>query len=263
MQADDEGTLGYANRSIEELIKLLSDPDPSVRAEARRHLSARPLEVIPKLLEALEAASEETRFEISKALTEIGEPALEPMMKAILHPNTHVREAAARVLSLIGGEDARRRLDEAAYTEKRKTVRKELREAAAKIARKLESLDARYATHPSQVSAQQAGEADLARKEQEEKKLYLSIVRNVILSNWAKPGLFSEGTRGEEVLVTLKLERDGSVSRVLIENKWQNTPFGESLKDAIRRSSPLPPVPETLAGSKKEIDLTFILRAPS
>jgi len=263
MDSHDESKADYGDRSVEQLINLLSDPDARVRAEVRRDLCARPAEAIPKLVEALEAASEDVRFEISRALTEIGEPALEPMLKAILHPNTHVREAAARVLSLIGGEDARRRLNEAAYTEKRKTVRKELREAAAKIARKLESLDARLGTHLSQASAQQAREAGLTRKDQEEKKLYLSIVRNLIFSNWARPGLFSEEARGEEVLVTLKVEPDGSVSRVLIENRWQNTPLGESLKDAVRRSSPLPPAPEILVGSKKEIDLTFILRAPS
>jgi hypothetical protein len=257
-----EQGLSHSDRSIDQLIRLLEDLEPQVRAEARHQLCARATEAIPKLLVGLEVGSEEARFEISKAFTEMGEAAIEPMLKAILHPNVHVREAAARVVSLIGGPDASRRLDEAARAEKRKTVRKELREASAKITRRLETEEARERTLSAGESSVAPGDADLSPQEREEKRLYLSIVRNLIVSNWARPGLFSEEPRGEEVLVTLKVEPDGTVSRVLMENKWQNTPLGESLKDAIRRSSPLPSVPEVVARGRDEIDLTFILEAP-
>lgn len=257
-----EEELSHTDATVDQLIKLLKDPEPKPRAEARRELCARGKEAIPKLVLAVEVGSEDMRFEISKALTEMGQAAIEPMLKAILHPNVHVRETAARVLSLIGGPDASQRLDEAARAETRKTVRKELREASAKIARRLESQEARQRTQRGEGAGVWPGEAELSRQEREEKRLYMSIVRNLIVSNWAKPRLFSEEPGGQEVLVTLKAEPDGTVSRVLIENKWQNTPLGESLKDAIRRSSPLPTVPEVVAGGRDEIDVTFILEAP-
>jgi hypothetical protein len=257
----EEGLSCGDQASIEQLIRLLENPELKVRAEARDRLCARATEAIPKLLVAIEVGSEEVRFEISKALMEMGQAAVEPMMKAILHPNVHVRETAARVLSLIGGPDASQRLDEAARAEKRKTVRKELREASAKIVRRLESQEARHRGQRAETVGMVPGESDLRPKEREEKRLYMSIVRSRIVSNWARPRLFSGVVGGEEVLVTLKVEPDGTVSRVLIENKWQNTPLGESLKDAIRRSSPLPAVPDVVARGRDEVDLTFILEA--
>ncbi len=253
----------HDDRPLKELIRLLGDQDANIRAESRHRLSAKGVEAIPGLLDAIQTVDEDVRFEISRVLTEMGEIAIERMMKAIVHPDVHVRAAAARVLSLTGGEDARRRLDEAAEAEGRKTVRKELREASAKIARRLETLETKHLSHLRQEGTEAPGEKAPTPKEQEEKKLYLSIVRNVILSNWATPRLFPAKVSGEEVLVTLKVDSDGNVSRVLLENKWQNTPLGESLKEAIRRSSPLPPLPEAVTRGKKEIDLTFILPAPS
>ncbi len=257
-----EEKAGGRDRTINELIRLLGDPDANVRSQARHQLCARAQEAIPRLVEGLESAYENIRFEISRALAEMGEIAIEPMLKAILHPDVQVRAAAARVLSLIGTEDALRRLDEAAMTEKRKTVRKELREASAKIARKLETRQLKQVPPEEKKTAEAPDEKELKPKEQEDRRVYLSIVKNLIISNWAKPQLFPAEPEGEEVLVTLKVDPDGTVSRVLIENKWQNTPLGESLKDAIRRSSPLPPVPEIVARGKNEIDLTFILPAP-
>lgn len=254
--------LDFRHRAVDELIRLLGDPDAKVRAEARKQLLQKGKQAIPRLAAALELASETIRFEVSKTLTEIGNPAVEPMLKAILHPNVHVREVAARVLSLIGDEDARRRLDEAAQVETRKTVTKELREASAKIGRRLESALARERASAATEEEGPALELSPKQREHEEKRLYLSIVQNLILSKWARPRRVGEPSGGEEILVTLKADKDGSVSRVLIENKWQSTALGESLKDAIRRSSPLPPVPEIVSGGRTEVDLTFILKAP-
>ncbi len=254
-----EQGLSHSERTVEELVKLLGDPEPETRAEARKKLQARGKQAIPKLLIAVEVGSGDVRFEISKALTEMGQPAIEPMLKAILHPNVHVRETAARVLSLIGGPEACQRLDEAARAEKRRTVSKELREASAKIRRRLETQKTRAHADASRAGSGFGKEEDLSQPGREERQLYLSIVRNLIVSNWAKPPSSPEEPGQQEVLVTLKVEPDGTVSRVLIENKWQNTPLGNSLKDAIRRSSPLPPVPDVLAGGRDEIDLTFVL----
>jgi len=248
---------------VDQLINLLGDADPQVRAQARHRLSARAEEAIPELVQAMQAEGERTRFEVSKALTEMGEAAVRPMLEAIQHPNARVREVAARVLSLIGGEHAQKHLDEVARREKRKTVRKELREAAAKIGRRLESISAKSEAHSALGDARPHGQEGLSDKEREEKRLYFSIVRNLILSNWTRPRPFSAEAEPDEALVTLKLDRDGGLSRVLMENKWQDSPLGESLKGAIRRSAPFPPVPEGVARGKREIEITFILPVPS
>jgi hypothetical protein len=263
MAQEVNGNAAANSGPLDELINMLGDADPQVRAQGRRLLCARTQEAIPRLVKAMEVAAEDVRFEISKALTEMGEEALGPMMEAIRHPNAHVRAIAARVLSLTGGQDARNRLDEMARREERKTVRKELREAAAMISRRLESVAARQATHPPREGAEPHKPAGLSEKEQQQKKLYLSIVRDLILSNWTVPHRALPESDAEEILVTLKVDRDGGVFRVLIENKWQNSPLGESLKDAVRRSAPFPHVPEVVARGKPEIDITFILPLPS
>lgn len=263
MAPEVKGNAAGNSRPLDELINMLGDADPEVRAQARRRLCARPQEVIPRLVKAMVAAPEDVRFEISKALTEMGKDALDSMMEAIQHPNAHVRAIAARVLSLTGGQDARNRLDEMAQREERKTVRKELREASAKITRRFESMAARRAARPPRESAEPHKPSGLSEEEQQEKKLYLNIVRDLILSNWTVPRRSLPESEAEEILVTLKVDRDGGVFRVLIENKWQSSPLGESLKDAIRRSAPLPHVPEVVARGKPEIDITFILPIPS
>jgi len=251
------------NRTVEELIERLGDADPQVRAQARRELCARAEEAIPKLMEAMEVMPKSVHFEISKTLTEMGKAAHKGMMEAIQHPDPYIRSMAARVLSLIGGEEARKRLEEIARGEKRKTVRKELREASAKIARRLESVGVRPAAPSPRESAESPKPKGLSEKEQQEKSLYLSIVRNLILSNWSRPRLSASEAEAEDILITLKVDRGGSVFRVLIENKWQNSPLGESLKDAIRRSARFPAVPEALARGKDEVEITFILPVPS
>jgi hypothetical protein len=248
---------------LEHLIGQLADEDAQIRAEARKQLVSRGEDVIPHLVEAMESVSERARFEISKVLADMGEASLMAMTEAIQHPSAHVRAVAARVLSLIGGEPARKHLEDIARREKRKTVRKELREAAAQIGRRLENVSFKSRPRASLEGLGTQETDGLSPKEREEKTLYFNIVRNLILSNWSKPRLFPSDPEAEEVLVTLKVDRDGSVSRVLIENKWQNSPLGESLKDAIRRSTPFPPVPEPVARGKHEVDITFILPIPA
>ena len=251
------------NRPVEEVIERLRDADPQVRAQARRELCARAEEAIPKLLEAMQVMPKSVHFEISKTLTEMGKSAHKGMMDAIQHPHPRVRSIAARVLSLIGGQNARKRLEKIAGSEKRKTVRKELREASAKIARRLDSVAVKPAGRSPRESAESPKPKGLSEKEQQEKKLYLNIVRNLILSNWSRPHLSASEAEAEDVLITLKVDRDGSVFRVLIENKWQNSPLGESLKDAVRRSAPFPAVPKAAARGKPEVEITFILPVPS
>ena len=199
--------------SLDQLIERLGNPDPQVRTQARQGLTARKEAPISGLVGALERVGERVRFEISKVLADIGEPSIRPMIEAIQHPNAHVRAVAARVLSLIGGETARQHLEGIAQEEKRKTVRKELREAAAQIARRLENIALKSASRSALDRVEEQPSEALTEKEREEKGLYFSIVRNLILSNWSKPRPFSMETEAVTSILD-RLAKKTSIERL-------------------------------------------------
>ncbi|MGM0681626.1 MAG: energy transducer TonB [Thermodesulfobacteriota bacterium] len=85
---------------------------------------------------------------------------------------------------------------------------------------------------------------------------YLATVHRKIQANWILP----EVTDGQEDLgavISITVNRQGTLVRSQFEKHSDNVYFNRFIEKTIKRSSPLPPFPDTLKKEKLEIGLIF------
>ena len=100
-----------ANKYVEGLINALKDKDPIVRGDAAEVLGkigdSRAVEPL------IEALKDIVQFIAIESLGKIGEPAVEPLIKALKNKDTLIRSGAARALGKIRDKRAVEPLTEA------------------------------------------------------------------------------------------------------------------------------------------------------
>ncbi len=72
---------------------------------------------------------------------------------------------------------------------------------------------------------------------------YLQQVQNRIAANWFRP----TGVQGR-VLIYFRIRPDGSLESIRRDTPSPSAPFNESAEQAVRRSSPMPPLPQGFDG---------------
>jgi colicin import membrane protein len=84
---------------------------------------------------------------------------------------------------------------------------------------------------------------------------YGDRVKETISRNW----VFSEAirTQGLETRVMVVINREGGIMELRVEKSSGNTIFDESAIRAVRKSAPLPPLPQVISYPKVEISLRF------
>jgi len=85
---------------------------------------------------------------------------------------------------------------------------------------------------------------------------YYAAVWARIKGNWALPqGIL----RGEalEVIIDVTILRSGAVTQITFEKRSGNGYFDESAMKAIRKASPLPPLPAWIGGNQLEVGIRF------
>lgn len=98
-----ERRLKLESRRLEELIAQLGDRDGGTRERAREMLVAIGEAAVPSLVELLESPQVRLRWEASKALTEIPDPAAIPALISLLaDPESQIRWLAALALINMG-----------------------------------------------------------------------------------------------------------------------------------------------------------------
>jgi colicin import membrane protein len=104
----------------------------------------------------------------------------------------------------------------------------------------------------SAVTQNQPGEAEMGMK----MKIYYATIWARIKNQWVLPQsiLPRENT---EVVVYAKILRSGAVRDLGFEKRSGNRYFDESAMKAIRKASPLPPLPEWVRDSSIEIGIRF------
>ena len=86
---------------------------------------------------------------------------------------------------------------------------------------------------------------------------YLIALRNRIGQNWAAPaGLRSDG-EPVRAIVYFRIERDGRVSEVRVEESSSRSFFDQSAVRAVRISAPLPPLPLAFDGEQLGVHFAF------
>jgi colicin import membrane protein len=110
---------------------------------------------------------------------------------------------------------------------------------------------------PSDATAR----ARMSRKDLELLDIYNAEIWHRIHKNWA----FSEEMAGQRTdlaaIIIVKIMRDGEIRDIWFEKKSGDTYFDESVFRAIKKSDPLPPLPEGFLRPYYEVGLRFNLSA--
>lgn len=85
--------------------------------------------------------------------------------------------------------------------------------------------------------------------------LYGEKVKTAIRSQWALLDSLKEG--GLEVQLVIVVSRDGKVIDVQVEKQSGNAMFDESARRAVRKASPLPPIPDAIGSPSLTVGLRF------
>ena len=87
--------------------------------------------------------------------------------------------------------------------------------------------------------------------------LYRALVNEKIESNWALPERLSQGKDKLEVVVVVRVRRDGTVFDIQFDQKSGDSYFDDSVLKAVLKSKPFPPFPDIYSPSEEEIVIRF------
>jgi colicin import membrane protein len=90
-------------------------------------------------------------------------------------------------------------------------------------------------------------------------QIYKADVTSLIKSNWHYP-VAMDSQEDVEAVVALMVKRDGTIVKSSFEKRSGNVLFDESVLNAIERSDPLPPFPESYTRSDEEFEIKFNLK---
>ena len=85
--------------------------------------------------------------------------------------------------------------------------------------------------------------------------MYAGKVRDAVRRQWVV--LDPMKTQSLETMLLVVVNRDGSVSNLQVEKRSGNSFFDEAAVRAVKKASPLPPLPETFAGGQLEFTISF------
>ena len=120
----------------------------------------------------------------------------------------------------------------------------------------IENIRKKLASAPSGSSASsQATQGKTAREEAAMHDYYQSIW-SIIRTNWAFPDELLQG-KNFMTVVRVRIMRNGEVRDLSFEQKSSYALFDESAMNAVRKASPLPPLPGEISGSSIELGIRF------
>jgi colicin import membrane protein len=90
-------------------------------------------------------------------------------------------------------------------------------------------------------------------------QIYQADVESLIKSNWHYP-VAMDNQKDVEAIVVLMVKRDGTIVKSSFEKRSGDDLFDESVLNAIERSDPLPPFPESFTRSNEEFEIKFNLK---
>jgi len=89
---------------------------------------------------------------------------------------------------------------------------------------------------------------------------YFDILHDRFFSQWDQPTSVTESNDRFATTVLLRIEKDGRISKATVVGSSGNPVMDDSVKDALKRVSRVPPLPEPLAKSAPfEVKINFEL----
>ena len=90
-------------------------------------------------------------------------------------------------------------------------------------------------------------------------RIYQENVKAHIEDNWSYPAALENG-KDLEVTVLLKVKEDGTILESKVSKNSKNSVFDQSVLKAIKKSNPIPPLPEGYEKSYEEFIFNFTLK---
>lgn len=89
---------------------------------------------------------------------------------------------------------------------------------------------------------------------------YRAEIKEMIYRNWSYPTAMLDKMKDLSAVVVLKVEKNGTILSTTVTQRSGNEIFDQSVLNAIKRSDPLPPFPESYRKTDEEIEISFTLR---
>jgi TonB family protein len=89
-------------------------------------------------------------------------------------------------------------------------------------------------------------------------RLYYQAIWNKIQKSWILPAYNSQLKNQLEAIVILKISRDGTILNIDFEKKSGDNNMDQSVIRALKKASPLPPLPEDFRENMLEVGIRFI-----
>lgn len=104
-----------------------------------------------------------------------------------------------------------------------------------------------------------AEKAAMSKKDLDLLDIYNAEIWHRIQKNWAFSEQMVQGRTNLEAVIIAKIMKDGQIRDIWFEKRSGNSYFDDSVFKAVKKSDPLPPVPEGFLGPFYEIGLRFNL----
>jgi colicin import membrane protein len=85
---------------------------------------------------------------------------------------------------------------------------------------------------------------------------YYQSIWSIIRTKWAFPDDLLQG-RNLMTIARVRIMRNGEIRDLSFEQKSSYSPFDESVMNAIKKASPLPPLPSEIRGASIELGIRF------
>lgn len=97
----------------------------------------------------------------------------------------------------------------------------------------------------------------MGEKTRELLDIYNAEIWHRIQKNWAFSEEMARGEKGLEGIVIMKIMRDGEIRDIWFEKRSGNAYFDDSVLKAIKKSNPLPPLPDGFLGPYYDVGVRF------
>ncbi|MGM0451782.1 MAG: energy transducer TonB [Thermodesulfobacteriota bacterium] len=104
--------------------------------------------------------------------------------------------------------------------------------------------DLDYASRLKKSDAEQSGDGEGRKQNYSQLQVYQAEVAVEMKNNWAFSEKLAGNTRGLESRLVIKIMPDGSIADVWFEKRSGNDYLDESAYKTVKKSDPLPPLPE-------------------
>jgi protein TonB len=89
---------------------------------------------------------------------------------------------------------------------------------------------------------------------------YLSVIHGKVSSNWDQPSARLVAEESLTVVVSFRIRQDGSVSGITVRRSSGRSTVDQSATNAVRDSTPFPPLEGVIPGDHLDVTIDFIMR---